>query len=79
MSRLCPKCDADSMVVDSRVRQTGRTYRRRACMNKKCRHRWTTVEMNEAEFKSMRDYWLSAKTTFTQIAKAIKLSKAELK
>lgn len=67
------------MVVDSRLRQTGRTYRRRACLNKKCRHRWTTVELSEADYKTMRDYWLSAKNTFAAINKAIKGAKVVLK
>jgi transcriptional regulator NrdR family protein len=71
----CPKCDSNSSVVDSRVREAGTTYRRRRCLNNKCRNRWTTVEMNVDEYKSMREYWLSAHHTFTQIAKAIKLAK----
>lgn len=43
----CPKCKADSSVIDSRPTEQ-HIRRRRRC--DKCQHRWTTVEVDETEF-----------------------------
>lgn len=41
----CPECRGDnSAVIDSRYEQLGRR-RRRKCLNRKCGHRWTTIEI----------------------------------
>ncbi len=48
MSFPCIKCKKASAVIDTRVAsfQDGtRVRRRRECLNKKCKARWTTVEM----------------------------------
>ena len=44
-ARRCPKCGADSTVVDTRERLNSDIRRRRKC--KKCGHTWRTVERNE--------------------------------
>jgi Zn ribbon nucleic-acid-binding protein len=48
----CPICNAASVVKHSRQRD-GTLRRQRECY--KCGHRWFTVEMPEADFKSLRD------------------------
>ena len=47
----CPKCgDADVFTVDSRP-QSDTVRRRRVCS--KCRHRWSTLEIAEKEYKAI--------------------------
>lgn len=41
--RICPKCKAESVVMDSRVSPTGFVIRRRVCQN--CNIRWTSAEI----------------------------------
>ena len=40
----CGKCGSDSCVVDSRMSTEGYIRRRRKCLMKSCKERWTTVE-----------------------------------
>lgn len=43
-SNQCPKCNGETVVVDSRVRKTvPYLYRRRVCLN--CKHRFSTYEI----------------------------------
>lgn len=41
---VCPKCWADSAVVDSRPHEAYR-MRRRRCLNDACQHLWMTYEV----------------------------------
>ena len=41
----CPKCGADTKVVDSRPTHEHRLRRRRACVLIPCGHRFTTYEV----------------------------------
>lgn len=51
----CPKCHKpDEACIDSRQTSHGRR-RRRVCLNKKCRHRWTTYELDEAFIVEMQE------------------------
>jgi transcriptional regulator NrdR family protein len=44
---ICPKCNKpDSVCLDSRETPQGRR-RRRECVGKKCKHRWTTYELDQ--------------------------------
>lgn len=49
---ICPTCNADSTVKDSRTRKIdgGAVRRRRECLN--CKRRWTTLEVNIEEIAS---------------------------
>ena len=49
MTALCPKCHADSGVLDSRMKQHGIIRRRRQCED--CKYRWSTVEVLVSETK----------------------------
>ena len=49
MTAICPKCHADSAVLDSRTKQHGIIRRRRQC--KDCKYRWSTVEVLASETK----------------------------
>ena len=40
----CPKCGKDSCVIDSRS-SAFYVRRRRACLGKRCKTRWTTIEV----------------------------------
>lgn len=48
---ICPKClSKNTGVIDSRPVAKGRsTRRRRACF--KCKHRWSTIEVNVLKFR----------------------------
>lgn len=48
----CPVCgSAEVGTTDSRPRSGGSIRRRRECGA--CKHRWTTIEISEAVFKSL--------------------------
>ncbi len=51
MSSLCPKCQHDSHVINSRQRD-GTTNRRRECF--RCKHRWNTIEVLEGDYRDPR-------------------------
>lgn len=41
----CPACGAFSRVLETRRRNGGTVvYRRRQCLRRTCKHRWTTEE-----------------------------------
>ncbi|KKN13380.1 hypothetical protein LCGC14_1006990 [marine sediment metagenome] len=50
----CPKCDSDNAVVDSRYHKSKAgnqvRLRRRICLNNKCNHRFSTVEIERCVF-----------------------------
>ena len=45
----CPRCKSESEVLETRDGK-----RRRACLNRTCRHRWSTVEVSLSELQQMR-------------------------
>lgn len=49
---VCPQCAAfdDSAVINTRNHRAGR-LRRRRCL--KCGHRWSTIEVNVADYNSL--------------------------
>lgn len=43
---LCPKCNSETKVINSRVGgPNGEVRRRRECTNAACKHRFTTLEV----------------------------------
>jgi len=48
----CPKCDAETSVIDSRF-ALGTVRRRRQC--DACGHRFTTREVNQEDWESLRE------------------------
>lgn len=51
--RYCPKCSAETVVVDSRVDYYGRVRRRRKCPV--CGYRFNTVEVEVSEIQKPQD------------------------
>lgn len=50
---LCPKCNSDNLTcIDSRP-SGGVTRRRRVCIE--CKHRFSTIEINIAEYNELKD------------------------
>ena len=48
---ICPECRSKkTVVIDSRDVAEGRSRRRRRHCNK-CRHRWSTIEVNVLKFR----------------------------
>lgn len=45
----CPRCQGKSQVIETRSPE-----RRRECLNDKCQHRWSTVEITATELGQMR-------------------------
>lgn len=53
----CPKCHKrNSTCIDSRLHAIGRR-RRRLCANRKCKHRWTTYEIDESYVLELQAAW----------------------
>lgn len=51
-SPFCPQCAGRKVyVTDSRTRASGAVYRRRAC--RACGHRFSTFEVNAAQFSAL--------------------------
>lgn len=48
----CPKCDAETAVIDSRS-ALGTVRRRRQC--EACGHRFTTREVNQEDWEALRE------------------------
>jgi transcriptional regulator NrdR family protein len=52
---VCPNCGkTEGDCIDSRLTKRGRR-RRRVCRNKKCKHRWTTFELDTEFIVEMQE------------------------
>lgn len=54
----CPKCQHASEVIDSRLNTGNHIRRRRRCMSKKCKHKWTTYEIAADEIAEWQQAWI---------------------
>lgn len=41
---LCPKCNSETDVIDTRSAPENQTRRRRVCQKRRCKYRFTTYE-----------------------------------
>lgn len=62
--KYCPKCGADSYIVDSRVTSEG-VKRRRACQT--CGYRWNTIESTRIYCKKCKHSRKGDKTLYCVI------------
>lgn len=49
----CPKCNSNQVYVTDSRRKEGTVHRRRECQD--CGHRYTTVEVDVGEYKSLKE------------------------
>jgi transcriptional regulator NrdR family protein len=50
----CPRCEAESRVIDSgRGRDAPHHWRRRVCQNPACRYRWDTLEIIKSKLRQV--------------------------
>lgn len=58
--RKCPKCNSDTIVVDSCTNSKDQeTYRKRVCIH--CTHEFYTVETEVENCETLKNAWESAK------------------
>ena len=50
--KFCPKCNADSFIYDSRIKEN-KVIRRRKC--EKCGHKWMTIEINYWDYEKLKE------------------------